>query len=145
MVQCEHKSAGSLEHVCHLHKAGQTEFTVYRHCLHRFYDNFQSLLPWTTPLAIEGMVQGQCNHILCHVVELIMAEQLVSVQVTGNNCCIVPWSVVTVDPSSSFDDLIRSLKAGKYSIVSPSEILLQAIIENVAICWKGQTVDVYYW
>ena len=31
---------------------------------------FQSLLPWTTPLAVEGMVQGQCNHILCHVVEL---------------------------------------------------------------------------
>ena len=89
----------------------------------------------------QGMVQGQCNHNVCHVVELIMAEQLVSVQVTGNNCCIVPWSVVTVDPSSSFDDLFRSLKAGKYRL-SPSEFSSRAIIENVAICWKGQTAGV---
>ena len=54
------------------------------------------------------------------------------------NRCIVPWLVVTVDPSSSFDDSLRSLKAAKYSIVSPSEFLSQAIIENVAICWKDQ-------
>ena len=71
-----------------------------------------------------------------------MAEQLVSVQVTGNSHCIVPWSVVTMDPSSSFDNLLRSLKADKYSIVSPSEFLSRAIIENVVICLKGQTVDV---
>ena len=53
--------------------------------------------------------------------------------------------MVTVDPSSSFNDLLRSLKAGKYSIVSPSvgsEFLSRAIIENVATCWKGQTVSI---
>jgi hypothetical protein len=33
-----------------------------------------------------------------------MVEPLVSVQVIGNNRCIVLWSVVIVDPSSSFDD-----------------------------------------
>ena len=70
---------------------------------------------------------------------------MVPVQFTGNNCCIVPWSVVMVDPSSSFDDLLRSLKVGKYSIVLPSvgsEFLSRAIIENVATCWKGQTVSI---
>ena len=73
------------------------------------------------------------SYILCHVIELNKAEQLVSVQVSGNNRCIVLWSVVMVDPSSSFDDFLRPLKAGKYSIVSPSESLLRAIIiENVA-------------
>ena len=33
---------------------------------------FQSLLPWITPLAIEGVVQGQCDHIPCRVVQLNM-------------------------------------------------------------------------
>ena len=67
---------------------------------------------------------------------------VVPVQVTGNSCCIVPWSVVTVDPSSSFDDL-RSLKAQcKHSIVTPSEFLSRANIENVVTCWKGHTVSI---
>ena len=105
MVQCEHKSAGSLEHVHHLHKAGQTKFTLHRHRLHRFSQKIQSILPWTTSLAIEGVVQGQCDHILCHVVELIMAKQLVSVQVTSKQP--LHSSMVTVDSSSSFDDLTQ--------------------------------------
>ena len=50
---------------------------------------------------------GACDHILCRVVELNMPEHLVSVQLTGNNRCIVLWSVVTVDPSSSSDDLTQ--------------------------------------
>ena len=56
-----------------------------------------------------GRYQGRCDHILCRVVEwnTYTPEQLVSVQVTGNNRCIVPWSVVTVEPSSSFDDLTQ--------------------------------------
>ena len=60
------------------------------------------------------------------------------------NRCIVPWSVESVDPSSSFDDFLRSLKGSKCSVVSPSEFLSRAIILT-AICWKGQTVDVYFW
>ena len=71
-----------------------------------------------------------------------MAEQLVSVQVTSSNRCIVPWSVVTVDPSCSFDDLLGSLKAGKYSIVSPSEFLSRAIIENVSIGKDKQSMSI---
>ena len=71
-----------------------------------------------------------------------MAEQLVSVQVNGNNRCIVPWSVVTVDPSSSFDDLLKSMKAGKYSIVSPSEFLSRSIISNVSIGKDKQSMSI---
>ena len=71
-----------------------------------------------------------------------MAEQLVSVQVNGNNRCIVPWSVVTVDPRSSFDDLLKSMKAGKYSIVSPSEFLLRAIISSVSVGKDKQSMSI---
>ena len=58
-----------------------------------------------------------------------MPKQLVSVQLTGNNRCIVLWLVVTVDPSNSSDELLKSLKAGKYSIGSPSMFLSRAVIE----------------
>ena len=45
---------------------GRTEFTVHRHRPHPLiFFTFQSLLPWTTPLAVEGVVQGWCNYILC--------------------------------------------------------------------------------
>ena len=49
------------------------------------------------------------------------AEHLISVHAISSNCCIVPWSMVTIEPTSSFDNLLSSLKAGKYSVVSPSE------------------------
>ena len=71
-----------------------------------------------------------------------MAEQLVSVQVISNNRCIVPWSVVTVDPSSSFDDLLKSLKAGKYSIVSQNEFLSRAIMSSVSVGKDKQSMSV---
>jgi len=71
-----------------------------------------------------------------------MAEQLVSVKVTSSNRCIVPWSVVMVDPSCSFDDLLGSLKAGKYSIVSPSEFLSRAIIEYVSVGKDQQSMSI---
>ena len=61
-----------------------------------------------------------------------MAEQLLSVQVTGNNRCIVPWEVATVDPSSSFDDLLRSLKAGTVLCHPASFYRDPVIIKNVA-------------
>ena len=40
---------------------------------------------------------------------------------------------MTVKPTSSFDNLLSSLKAGKYSIVSPSEFLSQASLESVSV------------
>ena len=62
-----------------------------------------------------------------------MAEQLVSVQVVSSNRCIVPWSVVPVKPTSSFDHLLSSLKAGRYSVVSPSEFLSKVTLESVSV------------
>ena len=62
-----------------------------------------------------------------------MAELLVSVQVVSSNRCIVPWSVVPVEPTSSFDHLLTSLKAGRYSVVSPSEFLSKATLESVSV------------
>ena len=87
------------------------------------------------PLKIKGVVRADVIKIQCHVAQVqpSMAEQLISVQVISSNRCIVPWSVVTVEPPSSFDSLLSSLKAGKYSIVSPSEFLSQAKLESVSV------------
>ena len=46
-------------------KARQTEFTVYRHRPHRFVDFHQKFQISKSPpivLAIEGVVQGRCDH-----------------------------------------------------------------------------------
>ena len=59
-----------------------------------------------------------------------MTKQLVSVRVTGNNRCTVLWSVVTVDPSSSFDDLLRSLKVGSSTPVSSTAVLSTPILST---------------
>ena len=57
-------------------------------------------------------------------------QTLVSVQVIGNNRCIIPWSVVTVDPSSSF-----MTSSGPWRLVNTVlwVFLSRAIIENVAV------------
>ena len=53
-----------------------------------------------------------------------MAEkQLVSVSVVSNNRCLVPWSVILVDPRDSFEDLLNAMRAGKYGTI-PTEPLL---------------------
>ena len=69
-------------------KAGQTEFTVYHHHPHWLFDfhkKFQISISslWITPFTIESVVQGRCDHILCHEVELNMPKELVSVQLTS--------------------------------------------------------------
>ena len=62
-----------------------------------------------------------------------MAEQLVSIQIASSNRCIVPWSVVIVNHMDTFEGLFQSLKAGKYTIVPPSELLNQATIDAVSV------------
>ena len=71
-----------------------------------------------------------------------MAEHLISVHVISSNHCIVLWSVVTVEPTSSFDNLLSSLKAGKYSVVSPSEFLSQASLESVSVGKEKSSMSV---
>ena len=64
-----------------------------------------------------------------------MAEkQLVSVSVVSSNRCLVPWSVILVDPRDSFEDLLNAMRAGKYGTI-PTEPLLDRAdsIETVLV------------
>ena len=88
------------------------------------------------PLKIRGVVRTDVIKFFsatCPIAIPSMAEQLVSVQVVSSNRCIVPWSVVPVEPTSSFDHLLSSLKAGRYSVVSPSEFLSKVTLESVSV------------
>ena len=57
----------------------------------------------------------------------------VSVCVVTLSQTIVPWSVVTANPSHKFSDLIQSLKAGLHPSVQTSQELSEVIIESVAV------------
>ena len=52
----------------------------------------------------------------------------------SNNRCLVPWSVILVDPRDSFEDLLNAMRAGKYGTI-PTEPLLDRAdsIETVFI------------
>ena len=56
-----------------------------------------------------------------------------SVLLSSANKTIVPWSVVSLDPSQNFGELFRSFQAGKYSIVKTSTELTAAVLESSGV------------
>ena len=59
----------------------------------------------------------------------------VSVLVAAANSTVVPWTIVSADPSDRFVDLFGSIQAGKFAIVKTSCDLSTAILESV---WIGR-------
>ena len=52
-----------------------------------------------------------------------------SLHVCSASKTIVPWSVISLDPSQNFEELFRSVQAGKYAIVKTSTELAAAVLE----------------
>ena len=46
----------------------------------------------------------------------------------AHNKTLLPWSVVSLDPSHNFGELFQSVQAGKYAIVKTSTELTAAIL-----------------
>ena len=57
----------------------------------------------------------------------------VSIQLSSANATLVPWSVVSLDPSQRFLDLFSFIQAGKFSIFRTSSELSAAVLESVCI------------
>ena len=51
------------------------------------------------------------------------------VHVTATNKTLVPWSVVSLDPSQNLGELFWSVQAGKYTILRTSTELAAAVLE----------------
>ena len=56
-----------------------------------------------------------------------------SVHVSAANKTIVSWSVVSLDPSQNFEEVFRSVQAGKYAIVKTSSDLAAAVLESSGV------------
>ena len=54
----------------------------------------------------------------------------VSVHVASANSTLVPWTIVSADPSDRFIDLFTSTQAGKFAIVKTSSDLSIAIFSS---------------
>ena len=59
-----------------------------------------------------------------------MMASFASVHVSAANKTIVPWSVISLDPSQNFGELFRSVQAGKYAIIKTSTDLTAAVLES---------------
>ena len=66
--------------------------------------------------------------ILPGILRLDMAS-FASVRVSSISKTIVLWSVISLDPSQNFEELFRSVQAGKYTIVKTSTELAAAVLE----------------
>ena len=58
-----------------------------------------------------------------------MMASFASVNVSSANKTVVPWSVISLDPSQNFGELFRSVQAGKYAIIETSTDLSAAVLE----------------
>ena len=56
-----------------------------------------------------------------------------SVHVSAANKTIVRWSAVSLDPSQNFEEVFRSVQAGKYAIVKTSSDLAAAVLESSGV------------
>ena len=56
-----------------------------------------------------------------------------SVHVSAANKTIVPWSVVSLDPSQNFEEVFRFVQAGKYAIFKTSSQLAAAVLESSGV------------
>ena len=54
-----------------------------------------------------------------------MAERkLLSLTLLSGNRCLVPWSVIAVGASDSFDTILDDVRVGKYETISTSDQLV---------------------
>ena len=97
-------------------KARQSGFTVYRPRLHA--------TPRNSPKfhISRGLPRG-ANY----------TASFASVHVSAANKTIVPWSVISLDPSQNFGELFWSVQAGKYAIVKTSTDLTAAVLESSGV------------
>ena len=56
-----------------------------------------------------------------------------SLHVCSSNKTLVPWSVVSLDPSQTLEELFRSVQAGVFAIVKTSQELSSAVLESVYV------------
>ena len=68
-----------------------------------------------------------------HMVLIIhcMMASFASVHVSAANKTIVPWSVISLDPSQNFGELFWSVQAGKYAIIKTSTDLTAAVLKTL--------------
>ena len=53
--------------------------------------------------------------------------------VSAANKTIVPWSVILLDPSQKFGEILRLVQAGKYAIIKTSTDLTAAILKSSGV------------
>ena len=56
------------------------------------------------------------------------------------NQTIVPWTVINVEPSINFEELLVQIKSGAFSIISASLELSSSILDSVYI-WQDKSTD----
>ena len=60
-----------------------------------------------------------------------MMASFASVHVSAANKTIVPWSVISLDPSHNFGELFWSVQTGKYAIIKTSTDLTAAVLKTL--------------
>ena len=78
------------------------------------------------------MTPRTCLSRVAHVSFHNMAS-LVSVHVCTAKKTLVPWTVLSLPPSKTFEDLLTSVQAGRFSIVKISSELSAALLTAVFI------------
>ena len=53
---------------------------------------------------------------------------------------IVPWTVINVEPSINFEELLVQIKSGAFSTISASLEVLSSILDSVFI-WQDKSID----
>ena len=56
------------------------------------------------------------------------------------NQTIVPWTVINVEPSINFEELLVQIKSGAFSTISAFLELLPSILDSVYI-WQDKSTD----
>ena len=62
-----------------------------------------------------------------------MMASFASVHVSAANKTIIPWSVISLDPSQNSGELFRSVQTGKYTIIKTSTNLTAAVLESSGV------------
>ena len=65
---------------------------------------------------------------------------LVRVHVCTAKKTLVHWTVLSLSPSETFEDLLTSVQAGRFSIVKMSNELSAALLTSTCLRWQRQVV-----
>ncbi len=53
--------------------------------------------------------------------------------ILSGNCCLVPWSVIPVDASDSFDTILDAIRSGKHETIPTPDQLVDHTIDSLLI------------